>query len=181
MELKIFGHKELERFVEGHSKQYDIIYYTPSEWPELKFVQQHALESLHLPVDDIDHYKFDDFVAPRAYHIQSALDFAKGRKKLLVCCRAGVCRSSATAYIAACQAVGSDAALGFLDPEKHRPNRLIVYLGACILDDREVWRNYVKWIRHHFNQVDPSQGGTWPSFELVSKMALGKLKPIPSI
>lgn len=174
MDIRIFGHRDLEPFLETYSKQYDVVYYTPSEWPELKFVQDKAMESLHLPVDDIDHYEFKLHVAPTAPDVKKFLDFAKGRKKLAVACRVGICRSSATAYIIAAREFGSIGGLEVLKPAHHSPNRLIVYIGSQLLKNPDVWNKYVEWTKTWVGH-DPSQGGRWPTSKLISQMEFDKV------
>lgn len=175
MKFKIFGHKDLELFLKENPKKHECIYYTPSEWPELEFVKNNTTESLHLPVDDVDRYNFKadgvDVVSPKACHIKKFLEFAEGKKNLIIACRAGICRSSATAYLIAAKRVGAIKALETLTPTQHYPNRLIVYIGSRVLKDPDIWNKYVDWYST-WNYADPSRGGTWPTEELISHMEL---------
>lgn len=172
MEIKIFGRNALEKFLKENPKQYDCVHYTQSDWPELRFVKDTAVESLHLPVDDLVHYEYKMHVTPTAPDVKQFLDFSKNRKKLAIACAAGVSRSSATAYVIAAREFGPTAGLEVLDPALHSPNRLIVYIGSKILDDNNIWLKYVEWTKKF--DYDPSMGGKWPNSQLISKMAFDK-------
>jgi predicted protein tyrosine phosphatase len=96
----------------------------------------------------------DDVEQPRANKqhptsalIQQALEFAKGKEKLLVCCRAGQGRSVALAYRICCREHGVAEAVGLLNPTLHRPNRLIVNLGDALLGDPEILFRFEAWQR----------------------------------
>lgn len=174
MEIKIFGRTDLEQFVFNNPKQYDVVYYTHSASPEIDLIKNNALESLHMPIDDIDHYELKIHVSATAPDVKRFLEFGKDRKKLVVACAAGISRSAATAYLIASQAMGVMAGLGVLKPAHHFPNRLIVYLGSKILGNPDVWHKYVEWMRT-WNGHDPSYQGVWPRQDLISKMAFDKL------
>jgi protein-tyrosine phosphatase len=174
VEIKIFGRTDLENFVQKNPKQYDVVYYTHSESPSIDLVKNNALESLHMPVDDIDHYGYVQHVAPTAQLVQKFLAFGKNRKKLIVACAAGVSRSSSTAYLIAAQEFGPEKALTYLTGAHHWPNRLNVYIGTILLKEPKIWEKYVEWSRH-WNGHDPSQGWRWPTSELISKMGFDKV------
>lgn len=176
MKFKIFGHKELEKFLKENPNKHECLYYTSSSLPELDFVKKNTTESLHLPVDDVDRYFKEEVgvtsvVSPKACYIKKALDFAEGKKNLIIACHAGICRSSATAYLIAAKQVGAIKALETLTPTQHYPNRLIVYIGSRVLKNPDIWNKYVDWYST-WNYADPSRGGTWPTEELISQMEL---------
>jgi predicted protein tyrosine phosphatase len=175
MEIKIFGRTELEQFVSKNPKQYDVIYYTHSESPEIDLIRHHAIESLHMPVDDIDHYEYKMHVAPSALTVKRFLDFAKGRKKLVVACAAGISRSSSTAYLIAAREYGADGGLAVLQKAHHFPNRLNVYIGTILLENPDIWTKYVEWMRA-WNGHDPSMGWGWPTKSMIDKMGFDKLQ-----
>lgn len=175
MEIKIFGRTDLEQFVFKNPKQYDVIYYTHSESPEIDLIKNNAIESLHMPVDDIDHYQLKLYVAPTAESVQKCLDFGKGRKKLVVACAAGISRSSSTAYLIAARELGAEGGLRVLQKAHHFPNRLNVYIGASILGNTDIWTKYVEWMRN-WNGYDPSMGWQWPTKSMISEMGFDKLK-----
>jgi len=175
MEIKIFGRTDLEQFVAKNPKQYDVVYYTHSESPEIDLIKDNAMESLHMPVDDIDHYEYKMHVAPTAETVQKCLDFAKGRKKLVVACAAGISRSSSTAYLIAAREFGAEGGLNILQKAHHFPNRLNVYIGAVLLENTDIWTKYVEWMRA-WNGHDPSMGWQWPMKSMILKMGFDKLK-----
>ena len=84
---------------------------------------------------------------PKRHHVQKALDFAKGRDKLIVACQAGISRSSATAYVIQAAEVGPLEALKVLNPKIHSPNLVVVKHGADILNELDMidlistWKN----------------------------------------
>ena len=174
MEIKIFGRQELERFVQKNPKQWDVIYYTHSESPSIALIEDSAIESLHMPVDDIDHYELKLHVAPTAELVKKFLDFAKGRKKLVCACAAGISRSSSTAYLCTAQEHGADAGLNVLQKAHHWPNRLNVYIGSVLLKNPDIWTKFVELMRN-WNGHDPSMGGGWPTKSMISEMGFDKL------
>jgi predicted protein tyrosine phosphatase len=92
-----------------------------------------------LEMDDIE---FEDprYHTPNIKHIEKAMHFAKTvEDKLVVHCTAGVCRSSAIAYLCACAHMPYEDAVKFVNPKNHWPNRLIVDLGAEYFKDRKVY------------------------------------------
>lgn len=175
MEIKIFGRTELEQFVSKNPKQYDVIYYTHSESPEIDLIKNNAIESLHMPVDDIDHYQLKLYVPPTAPLVQKFLDFAKGRKKLVCACAAGISRSASTAYLIAAREFGAEGGLKILQKAHHFPNRLNVYIGTVLLENPDIWTKYVEWMRA-WNGHDPSMGWQWPNSAMISQMGFDKLK-----
>jgi predicted protein tyrosine phosphatase len=117
---------------------------------------------IHLAVDDIDiEREGRRHIAPTLEHIEKALEWSKGRDKLISCCHAGVSRSSAMAYLLACRECGPGTVLSVLRPHKHWPNRLIVHLGSQILNDPLIWQTFVEWQKKETG-FDPSQNGSWP-------------------
>lgn len=175
MEIKIFGRQDLERFVEQNSKQWDVIYYTHSESPSIALVEDNSMESLHMPVDDIDHYQLKLHVPPTAESVKKFLDFAKGRKKLVCACAAGISRSSSTAYLCTAQEYGAEAGLDVLQKCHHWPNRLNVYIGSVLLKNPDIWTKFVEWQRT-WNGYDPSMGWEWPKKSMIQEMGFDKLK-----
>ena len=175
MEIKIFGRTELEQFIAKNPKQYDVIYYTHSESPTIELIESNAIESLHMPVDDIDHYRLKLHVAPNAESVKKFLDFAKGRKKLICACAAGISRSSSTAYLCTTQDYGAEAGLDILEKCHHWPNRLNVYIGAVLLKNPDVWTKFAEWMRK-WNGHDPSMGWQWPTKSMISEMGFDKLE-----
>lgn len=110
----------------------------PSYVPEL------ANEHLNLQFHDIVAPR-ENMTLPQKHHIEKALAWAKGREKLMVACHAGISRSSATAFVIACQEWGIDDAVKIFDPNIHMPNARIVWLGSQILENSRVWDVFSAW------------------------------------
>lgn len=96
--------------------------------------------------------QFDDFtearpgvVLPSTEDVQKALDWSAGGGDLVVCCHAGVSRSAALAYIIRCRDWSPEKALDILTPGWHRPNALIVRLGAALLGQPGVLDAWATW------------------------------------
>jgi len=104
---------------------------------------------LILRFDDVQEKEPGDYVFPTIEDVRTALDWARGRTSILVHCHAGVSRSSAIAYLIACDMVGPEKAISILNPHIHFPNSLLVSFGAEILKDSmvssvcETWKNQI--------------------------------------
>lgn len=112
------------------------------------FVKAHTLSYLYLRFDDVEGPRVDKELPTRSL-IAQGLNFAKGKDKLLVCCRAGQGRSVALAYLISCGEQGVQEALKLLDPTRHRPNRLVVALGDSLLETPEALDQFDDWKRRH--------------------------------
>ena len=98
------------------------------------------------------HLQFDDFASPRpgvllptASDVRRALNWAAASEHLVVSCHAGVSRSAALAYLVRCRACPPPEAVKILVRGWHRPNELIVRLGASVLGDPAVYVAYRTW------------------------------------
>ena len=130
----------------------------PKEWHALvlldsdkqatDFVANHSCSHLYLRFDDIEDAR-PGMQLPTRSQIAQALEFAKGKDKLLVSCRAGRGRSVALAYVIGCREFGIVEALKLLDPTRHRPNRLVVRLGDSLLDSVGALDSFDGWRRQH--------------------------------
>jgi predicted protein tyrosine phosphatase len=160
MELHIKGHETIGGLLKERYREMDVILFTNSDYPVPRHIETHCKEMIHLPVDDVDFARKTQ-VAPSLEIVQKALEWAKGRDKLISCCHAGVSRSSAMAYLLACREWGPKVALSVLRPHRHWPNRLIVHLGSQVLNDPTIWETFVEWQRKETG-LDPSQNGAWP-------------------
>jgi hypothetical protein len=99
------------------------------------------------------HLQFEDFVSPRpgarlpaAEDVRLALEWSARGGDLVVSCHAGVSRSSALAYVVRCRDWSPWEAIRVLTPGWHRPNDLVVRLGAELLRDRAVYDTYAAWM-----------------------------------
>jgi predicted protein tyrosine phosphatase len=117
-------------------------------------------QSRYCPVDAVEHLCktllkvfFDDVYSDKyknSYQklvtledIKTIIEFAVGKKDLLIHCVAGVSRSSAVAYIISCTLESPWDAIRRLNPEDHLPNDLVVRLGAKLLDNQDIWNAFI--------------------------------------
>jgi predicted protein tyrosine phosphatase len=101
---------------------------------------------LPLIFDDVYHPEFHKGSHfPTMEDVKQALDWAKDKTSILVHCHAGISRSSAIAYLIACQRVGPKEAIKLLNIHNHWPNILIVKFGAILLGDPEIDSVMATW------------------------------------
>lgn len=116
------------------------------------FVADHSSRHVFLVFDDVTTPCTDKRLAVLS-DIQTAIEFAKSSKRLMVCCRAGQSRSAAIATIIMAQHSGVEAAISLLDPKRHVPNSRVITLGTELLQDSslaeavEQWRQTYSHIR----------------------------------
>jgi predicted protein tyrosine phosphatase len=103
------------------------------------------------PVDKFKHYaksiyvvKFDDVesaregIGPSRTQIKELLEWSVDKTNILVHCHAGIGRSSATAYLIACQTLPPREAVKMWDISRHYPNLAVLKFGAEILNNPKV-------------------------------------------
>lgn len=101
---------------------------------------------LALNFDDVyDQRKHSDYKLPSMADVKSVIEWSRGKDQILVHCHAGISRSSAMAYLIACDKVGAQAAVGVLNPFLHWPNPLIVKMGGEFLGDPKVEEGFINW------------------------------------
>jgi predicted protein tyrosine phosphatase len=148
VEIRVAGYVAASLLLEREPRQWHALVMLDSGRRPTGFVEAHALSHLYLSFDDIEQPR-DGKRPPSAALIERGLEFARGKDKLLVCCRAGRGRSVAMAYLIRCREVGVAEAVGLLDPTRHRPNRLVVSLGEGIMDGPSVLPAFDEWrVRH---------------------------------
>lgn len=112
------------------------------EWPSPKLGPEYADRHLRLSFHDV-HVPGEEHVMPSGEHVRTLLQFLEPwecRETLLIHCRAGIGRSTAAAFIAACAAdpvtEEHDIALALRQASPlARPNEMLVRLA-----DREMGR-----------------------------------------
>lgn len=150
MNITICGHRKAARILADKPGHYDVIMISS---PDSFF----GVEGSDTIIKNAKSYKllaFHDISVvregmhpPEQHHIEEALEFAKDKEELIVCCQAGISRSSATAYVIKAREVGEFEALAILDPHVHHPNGMIVKLGSQILKKPDmvefvhIWNN----------------------------------------
>lgn len=150
MKITITGHDSAHQFLKDGLP---VVVWTDIDYPLPKVLQDHE-PKLHLEAHDVDQKKHR-FIPPDLSHVEKFLEFTEGMDELACICHAGVSRSSSTAYVIASRSVGPQEALKLLDPGWHWPNRLIVYMGACMLKMPNVWHDFVDWHKKH-KGLDPT-------------------------
>jgi predicted protein tyrosine phosphatase len=147
-EIRIGGYAAASLALEREPKQWHAIVILDSDKVATDFVRDYALSHLFLRFDDIEEAR-DRKRVPTPPQIVQALDFAEGKEKLLVRCRAGRGRSVALAYLIRCRERGAAEALELLDPTRHRPNRLVIRLGDALLHTPGTLDAFDDWRRRH--------------------------------
>lgn len=148
MEIRICGHRKAVEILQESPKQLDVIFISG---PDQRFavngsymIPELAKECCEILYHDVTQARAH-LEPPQPYHVKKALEFAKGRGKLLVCCQAGISRSSATAYVVQTAEVGPMEALKVLNHKIHSPNKLVVAHGANILGLPEMVELITAW------------------------------------
>lgn len=113
----------------------------------LTLIKLKAKNCLHVEFNDINKI-VEGYTAPSIEHISRILDFAKINEVGLVSCAAGISRSSAVAYLIKCLTEEPRNAIMVLDKEYHQPNKRIIKIGAKLLNNPEVTKEYEYFIRH---------------------------------
>ncbi len=148
MEIAIGGYAAASLRLEREPKEWHALVLLDSDKQVTDFVANHSCSYLFLRFDDIEDARRGKQL-PTRLQIAQALEFANGKDKLLVSCRAGRGRSVALAYIICCREHGVVEALKLLDPTRHRPNRLVVRLGDSLFDSIGVLDAFDGWRRQH--------------------------------
>ena len=89
---------------------------------------------------------FDDIIVPHEGYVLASmlqvtriLKWAKERDNILVHCHAGICRSSAIAYLIECIDNPPEEAIKTLSEGNHYPNEWVVMLGSLILNKPAIY------------------------------------------
>src|SRR5262252_5539484 len=151
MEICIGGHCSPTCYeaLSSRPKGLDAIIITDPHWPVPPYVPDLANDYLHMRFVDTPDPANPQ--CPTVEHVREMLEWAAGRNNLLICCHAGVSRSSATALLIASREVGMEEGFGVLVPGLHHPNRLILKHGSALLG-LPVYETYKEWRKkHHYD------------------------------
>lgn len=148
MEIRTGSYAAASLLLEREPNQWHTIVVLDSDKQVTDFVERHARSHLVLRFDDIEEPRANRR-APSEALIEQGLNFARGKDKLLVSCRAGQGRSVALAYVIGCREHGVQNALQLLNPTRHRPNRLVVTIGDVLLETLDVLGQFDEWRRRH--------------------------------
>src|SRR3954454_4806568 len=102
MEIRIAGYLTASLLLEQEPSQWHALVLLDSTKHATDFVRDHARTHLYLRFDDVEAPRGNKQV-PTRNQVAKALEFARGKDKLLVSCRAGRGRSVALAYLIACR------------------------------------------------------------------------------
>jgi len=148
VEIRIGSYVAASFLLERQPHQWHTLVVLDSGKQPTDFLKTHARSYLYLRFDDVEEPRANKEM-PTKDVIEQALNFAAGKDKLLVSCRAGQGRSVALAYVISCREHGSPEATKILNPTRHRPNRLVVTLGDSLLQTAEVLDRFDDWRRRH--------------------------------
>ena len=146
MEIRIRGYVPASWLLQNEPNEWHALVMLDSGKQPTDFVKTHARSFMFLQFDDIEQ-PHPTKQPPTLKLVEQGLNFARGKEKLLVSCRAGQGRSVAMAYLISCEAHGVTEAIGLLNPTRHRPNRLVVEKGNTLLDNPDILRQFDAW-RH---------------------------------
>ena len=144
MEIEIHNYLSCSHRLETESGKWDSIVILDSNLAESQFVKQHSRNSLQLHFDDITK-PAPNKIEPSSKLIASALEFGLSTEKLIVCCRAGQSRSSATAFAIVYEKLGRIDAMKLLNPKRHSPNYRIIQIANELLDRPGILNTYDEW------------------------------------
>lgn len=148
MELRVGNYVVASYLLEHEPSQWDTLVVLDSGKQATNFVKDHARSYLYLRFDDIEEPREHKEV-PNKAQLEQGLAFAKGKNKLLISCRAGQGRSVGLAYLISCREHGVQQGLELLNPTRHKPNRLVIAIGAKLLEMPEALVYYDEWRRRH--------------------------------
>ncbi len=148
MEIRVGSYVAASLLLEREPGRWHTLVVLDSRSQATDFVETYASSYLYLRFDDVEEPCANKQTATRGL-IEQGLDFARGKDRLLVSCRAGQSRSVALAYLIAYQAHGVHKALELLIPTRHKPNRLVVTIGGALLEGSNVLQQYDEWRRRH--------------------------------
>lgn len=144
MDLRICNYVTASKLLEREPQAWHALVVLDSGGQATDFVATHTVSHLFLRFDDI-HESREGVRCVTAPQIVQAFQFAQGKEKLVVSCRAGQGRSAALAYLLCCRAGGVHEAIRLLDPTRHRPNQLVVALGSACLGVPDVLGQFEAW------------------------------------
>ena len=146
MEIKIAGYAAASHLLGREPDRWHAVVILGAGSESSGYVETRTLSSLYLHFDDVLDSQ-PGKITPTSDAIRRGLDFAKGKDRALVSCRAGQGRSVALAYLVACQDSTPSEAVTLLDASRHSPNRLVVKIGATVLGDLAILDRFDVWRR----------------------------------
>jgi len=158
MNIQIRSHEGALELVQQQPHHFDIAFITspktPFPVPGSEAILERARSSIMLQFDDVDG-PMEDLVPPRLDQIRELLEWAADKTNLVVACRAGISRSSASAVVIMASRGPILDALNVLHPEIHSPNLLIVRYGEQILGKPGLTEAVQEWKRWRRSTPEP--------------------------
>ena len=96
-------------------------------------IKKKSLSHLNVNWDDI-WFEIKGDILPDRQTLENILKWSEDKEDILVHCKAGISRSSATAFIISCHKYGFEKSKELLDNNIHYPNELIIKLGESVLN-----------------------------------------------
>ncbi len=156
-DITIWSIKEISRLLKEKKTGFNIVSIRSTDLSQDTY---DVFDEFRNNYEDITMEWFDDIRAPQKgltvpneEHISRILKWAISKEHIAVHCTEGISRSSAIAYLIACQRSSPEEALKILDPMKHGPNRLILKLGMEVLGDKTVMSEYMFWFDRSYGHL----------------------------
>jgi len=154
-DITIWGVDGLGRFLELGPTDFNIVsirssYLSPYDYFALEKFRKNYKDIIIETFDDIQQPE-PGWILPSKEPIKRILEWTKDRRNIAVHCTAGISRSPAIAYLAACQRCKPKNALEVLNPMLHFPNRFIVRLGSEILNDESILTEFNGWFKRQYD------------------------------
>lgn len=151
MKIQIMSRNKAEQFVKGNPDHPIIAIGEPTS-EDVQRVTKNSKNCLCLLFHDIEMPR-GGYTVVQKNHVEEAVAWAKDKEDLVVACRAGVSRSSAMAYIIMCSKYDPKEAIKVLDVDTHAPNQHVVKLGSEVLENKEVFNVYLRWLGEVYNSL----------------------------
>jgi predicted protein tyrosine phosphatase len=132
------------KFLKASPNEWSVVFINNPTEPMPAWVKKLAKDTLHLQFDDIV-FPSKNLKMPDIDDVLDALEWTKDREDVLFTCHAGASRSSAMAYVCACQDFYPQDAIQLLKPGVHTPNQKIIQLGVDALRDKNLFEVFKMW------------------------------------
>jgi predicted protein tyrosine phosphatase len=148
VEIRIASYVAASFLLESETGEWHTLAVLDSGKKATNFVAEHARSYCYLRFDDIEEPRTNKEL-PSKTMIELGLNFAHGKDKLLISCRAGQGRSVGLAYLISCREHGVQEAIKILNPTRHKPNRLVITIGDQLLNVPNVLTQFDEWRRRN--------------------------------
>lgn len=157
-DITIWSLREIAGLIKEKPTDLNIVSIRSTEIPQATYdiFEEYRNNYENIIVEYFDDIRFpqEGFTIPAKEHVMRILKWAVDKEHIAVHCTAGISRSSAIAYVIACQKSSPKEALKILDPMKHGPNHLILKLGMEVLGDKTVMSEYMFWFDRTYGHLE---------------------------